>query len=126
MKGNDMRNVLIGLAALGAIGMVGCSSTNTAITSAICVDATTLQTSGLALNKNQSLALQGIITTCTATGGGTSFNNATLALAIIQDAILLQSSGLLTNVHITAEAPEHQQVLRKIKTHWERLAAEYR
>ena len=101
--------------AVGAASLTGCDSTSqVAITSAICTDATTLQGSGLALNKNEQTGLQGIITSCNATAGGTSFNNATIALAIINDAILLQSSGLLKDVHITALAPAQKLAVKKI------------
>jgi hypothetical protein len=105
--------------AVGAASLTGCDTTSqTAVTSAICADAVTLQGSSLALNKTQTTALQGIVTACASTAGGTTFNNATVALAIIQDAILLQSSGLLKDVHITAQAPDAQLVLRKIKAEW--------
>lgn len=115
-----MNKLLLAAPLLAALA--GCNSSNTAITAAICTDAATLQSSSVALNKNEATALQGIINGCNATAGGTTFNNATIALAIINDAILLQSSGLLSNVHITAEAPEQQLVLRKIRQHWERYA----
>ena len=109
------------LSALGLLGLAGCNSSNTAVTAAICADAATLQASTVALNKNQQTALQGIVTTCASTAGGTVFNNTTLAIALINDAILLQSSGLLSNVHITAEAPEAQQTLRQIRAHWQKI-----
>ena len=103
------------LATLSALPLVGCDSTSqTAITSAICTDASTLQASGLKLNAPQTTALQGIVTACASTAGGTSFNNATIALAIIQDAILLQSSGMLKDIHITALAPAQKLAVKKI------------
>ena len=114
--------LLLGVAVAGAVALVGC---DTSITAAICTDATTVSTSGLALNANQKLALSGIMSSCASTNGGTTFSNSTVALAIIQDAILLQSSGLLSNVHITALAPEQQQTLRRIKGHWSKLSAGY-
>jgi hypothetical protein len=110
--------ILVGLAALG---LAGCNTSTTAITAAICTDATTLQGSSLQLNKNATLALNGILTTCASTAGGTSFSNATLALAIIQDAILLQGSGLLSDVHITAEAPKNREMLQRMKLKWESM-----
>jgi hypothetical protein len=109
---------IIAIAALaaGCAALAGCNtSSQTAITSAICVDAVTLQGSGLALNKTETTALNGVITSCNATAGGTQFNNATVALAIINDAILLQSSGLLKDIHITAEVTAPQRmVIKKI------------
>ena len=114
-----LKPIIFGALGLAAIPLCGCDSTSqTAITSAICADASTLQGSDLKLNKPQATALQGIVTACASTAGGTTFNNATVALAIIQDAILLQSSGLLSNVHITAQAPDAQLALRKIKAEW--------
>lgn len=114
------------LLLLPVMALAGCNSTSTAtltsITSAVCTDAATLQQSAVKLNSNQTLALNGIISSCNATAGGTAFNNATVALAIINDAILLQGSGLLSNIHITAEAPPQQLILRKIKQHWARYA----
>ena len=110
--------VKLGLAiaalAVGAATLTGCDTSQTAITSAICTDALTLQQSGLALNKTEQTGLQGIITSCNATAGGTVFNNATVALAIINDAILLQSSGLLKDVHITALAPAQKLAVKKL------------
>lgn len=104
----------IGAAAVAAAALTGCDSTSqTAITSAICTDAATLQSSGLALNQNETTALQGIVTACASTAGGTQFNNATVALAIINDAILLQSSGLLKDIHITAEVTAPQRIAIK-------------
>ena len=100
--------------AVGAATLTGCDTSQTAITSAICTDALTLQQSGLALNKTEQTGLQGIITSCNATAGGTVFNNATIALAIINDAILLQSSGLLKDVHITALAPAQKLAVKKL------------
>jgi len=100
--------------AVGAATLAGCDTSQTAITSAICTDALTLQQSGLALNKTEQTGLQGIITSCNATAGGTVFNNATIALAIINDAILLQSSGLLKDVHITALAPAQKLAVKKL------------
>ena len=123
-----MRMKLLALAALpvlAALPLVGCDTTSqTAITSAICTDAVTLKGSTIALNSTETTALNGVLTTCTATAGGTTFTNSTLALAIINDAILLQSSGLLSDVHITAQAPADQRVLKKIKldaSAWSRL-----
>lgn len=105
----------IPLALVGMLGLSGCDSTSqVAITSAICADASTLQASGLALNKPQTTALQAIVTACASTAGGTAFNNATVALAIIQDAILLQSSGMLKDIHITALAPAQKLAVKKI------------
>ena len=115
-----MKKVLFALPLLALLG--GCNSSSTAITAAICTDAVTLQQSSVALNANEKTALQGIVNGCNATSGGTVFNNATVAVAIINDAILLQGSGLLSDIHITAQAPEQQLVLRKIKQHWERFA----
>jgi hypothetical protein len=115
-----MKTITLIGAGMLALASAGCNSTS--ITSAICADATTLQSSGVALNANQTLFVNGIISSCNSTAGGTTFNNVTVALAIIQDAILLQGSGLLSDIHITAEAPEAQKVLRKIKLHWEHLA----
>jgi len=106
---------------LFAFALAGCNTANTSVTAAICTDANTLANSTVALNKNQMLALSGIVSTCSATGGGTVFNNATVALGLINDALLLQQSGLLSDVHIKAEAPDAQGVLRKIKLRWERL-----
>lgn len=109
-------SVMIAATALAAVAaaLTGCdSSSQVAITSAICTDAATLQSSGLALNKNESTALQGVITSCNSTAGGTQFNNATIALAIINDAILLQSSGLLKDIHITAEVTAPQRLAIK-------------
>lgn len=101
--------------AVGAASLTGCdSTTQIAITSAICTDAVTLQSSGLALNKPETTALQGIVSTCANTAGGTTFNNATIALALINDAILLQSSGLLKDIHITALAPAQKLAVKKI------------
>jgi hypothetical protein len=113
-----------GMLALAAVPLSGCNAPST-VTAGICTDASTLQASNVKLNANQTLALNGIISSCASTAGGTVFNNATVALAIIQDAILLQASGLLSNVHITAEAPAEQRVLEQIKLHWERLGQGY-
>jgi hypothetical protein len=105
---------IVAALAAGCSALAGCNtSSQTAITSAICVDAVTLQGSGLALNKSEMTALNGIITACNATAGGTQFNNATVALAIINDAILLQSSGLLKDIHITAEVTAPQRLAIK-------------
>jgi hypothetical protein len=108
--------ILTALAAVSAAALTGCDATsNTAITAAICTDAATLQASTIALNKPETTALNGVISTCASTAGGTVFNNGTIALALINDAILLQSSGLLSDVHITAQVPADQKVLRHIK-----------
>jgi predicted small secreted protein len=105
---------IVAALAVGCASLAGCNTTSqTAITSAICVDAVTLQGSGLALNKPETTALNGLITACNATAGGTQFNNATVALAIINDAILLQSSGLLKDIHITAEVTAPQRLAVK-------------
>jgi len=112
---------LLVLSTLLALSVTACNSTNTSVTAAICADAATLSTSTVALNKNQTLALNGIVNTCASTAGGTVFNNATVALALINDALLLQQSGLLSDVHIKAEAPDIQVLLRRIKLHWERF-----
>jgi hypothetical protein len=74
----------------------------------------TLQASGPALNKTETTALKGVVTTCANTAGGTVFNNATGALALINAAILLQSSGLLKDIHITALAPAQKLAVKKI------------
>jgi hypothetical protein len=113
MKIAYLAPVALALAAASA----GCTTSNT-VTAAICSDASALQASSVKLNGVQTTALQGIVTTCAATAGGTSFTNATLAVALINDAILLQSSGLLSDIHITAQAPEGQRVLERIKLHW--------
>lgn len=116
--------MIVAALAVGGATLTGCDSTSqTAITSAICTDAATLQASGFALNKTQTTGLQGILTACAATAGGTSFNNATVALAIIQDAILLQSSGLLKDIHITAQAPEQKLAVKKIDMDYAKLKA---
>ncbi len=116
-----MKLALLCVAAL-CTALCGCNTSQTAITAAICADANTLQSSSLNLNQNETTALNGVISTCNNTAGGTSFNNATLALALINDAILLQSSGLFSEIHITAQAPEQQVVLEKMKFKWENLA----
>ena len=108
-------SVSIALAAVAAAALAGCDNTSqVAITSAICADAATLQASSIALNKSEQTGLQGVITGCNATAGGTQFSNATVALAIINDAILLQSSGLLKDIHITALAPAQKLAVKKI------------
>ena len=103
----------------------GCSGMDTTVTSAICTDIGAVQASGLSLNKNQQLALTGLVQSCAATAGGTQFNNATLVAAMINDAILLQSSGLLTNVKLKALAPEQAQKLQSLKVKWQDLAAQH-
>ncbi len=121
MKNLALTGALACALGFGALALAGCNTSSTAVTAAACVDAATLQASNVKLNASQTLALNGMISSCASTAGGTVFNNATVALAIIQDAILLQGSGLLSNVHITAEAPAEQRVLERIKLHWERL-----
>jgi hypothetical protein len=121
MKKLTLKVALASALGLGALALDGCNTSSTAVTASICSDAATLQTSNVKLNANQTLALNGIMSACASTAGGTVFNNATVALAIIQLAIQLQGSGLLSNVHITAEAPAEQRVLERIKLHWERL-----
>ena len=92
-----------------AIGLSACDTTGvTPITAAICTDLTAVQSSGLALNSNEQLALKGLISSCAATQGGTVFSNTTIVAAMINDAILLQSSGLLSDIHLTAEVPASQ------------------
>lgn len=120
-----MIKLLIPALAVAALPLAGCNSTATTVTAGICTDAGALQASSIALNKNESTALQGIMTACSSTAGGTVFNNLSLANAIIADAILLQSSGLLKDVHITAQVPADQKVLKKIKMDaqaWSKLA----
>ena len=124
-----MIKLLIPALAVAALPLAGCNITSnataTAITAGICADAGTLQASSVALNKNESTALQGIMNACSSTAGGTVFNKLSVANAIIADAILLQSSGLLKDVHITAQVPADQAVLKKIKMDaqaWSKLA----
>jgi hypothetical protein len=117
----QMKSLPTIFALAAAIGLGACNASSTAVTAAICTDAAALQSSGVKLNSNQTLALNGIVQSCAATAGGTSFSNGSVALAIIQDAILLQGSGLLSDVHITAQVPADQAVLREIKLHWKRL-----
>ena len=114
------------IAALAASAALSACSTSTTITSAICLDANTLQSSTIKLNHNQSLALNGVVSTCNATQGGTVFTNTTIAAALINDALLLQSSGLFSELHITAEVPENQIKLRMIRARWEGMDRVYR
>ena len=110
--------------AVGATTLTGCDTTTAvAVTSAICTDASALQSSGLALNKNEATAVQGIITTCASTAGGTLFSNSTVALGLINDAILLQSSGLLKDIHITALAPAQKVAVKKIELDYAKARA---
>lgn len=120
-----MKTLLIGTALCGALGLAGCDTSGvTPITAAICMDAPAVQASGLALNSNEKLALNGIISTCNATQGGTVFSNTTLVAALINDAILLQQSGLLQDVHLTAEVPASQaRPLQHLRIHVGQLKA---
>lgn len=101
----------LSLMAAGAL-LTGC---DTSVTAGICSDASALQASGVALNAAETTGLTGIVTSCASTAGGTVFNNLSVANAIIADAIILQKSGLLADVHITAQVPADQKVLKKIK-----------
>jgi len=109
------------IALAGILPLCGCDST---VTAGICTDAAALQASSVALNKNEATGLTGLMNACSSTAGGTVFSNLSLANAIIADAILLQSSGLLKDVHITAQVPADQKVLKKIKLdaqNWSKL-----
>lgn len=104
---------------IAAVALLGVAATlsgcDTSITAGICSDASALQASGVALNAAETTGLTGIVTSCASTAGGTVFNNLSVANAIIADAIILQKSGLLADVHITAQVPADQKVLKKIK-----------
>lgn len=121
-----IKPLLIASSLVGMLALCGCDfSQAEPVTAGICTDAATLKSSTIALNAPQTTALNGVLTTCASTAGGTTFTNSTIALALINDAILLQSSGLLSDVHITAQAPADQKVLRKIRLDaqaWSKLA----
>ena len=119
-----MNKLALSAALMAGLGLAGCNtSAVTPVTAAICSDLTAVQASTLALNANETTALNAAISACNSTSGGTVFSNATVAAALINDAIILQASGLLSDVHITAEAPVDQAKLIKLRLDAAKLRA---
>ena len=109
----------------GCVGLAGCNFTAspdvTAVVSAICADASAVQSSALRLNANESLALNTIVNDCVLTSGGSDLTQAALATTVIADAIALQQAGIFNNVKFKAEAgPEDRVAFERFSADWVR------
>lgn len=123
---------IITLAALAfaATPLAGCDSNPlagnaTAIATAedICAAVAVEQSSGLKLNATQTTAVNGLVNSCALTGQGANLSSGALLVTFFSEAVALQSSGLLTNLKLTALAPEQKQKLDRVELDWNKAKA---
>lgn len=106
--------VLLGI-SLSAYSCAQVQADATTVATAICTAATQEQGSGLALSKNQTTAINTVINGCNATAQGTNLTQATAVAAIFAGLVTLQQGGLLTQIKMTALAPDDLSALRRTK-----------
>ena len=122
---------IITLAALAfaSIPLAGCNNplanSPTAIATAedICAAVAVEQSSGLKLNAAQTTAVNGLINSCALTSQGANLSSGALMVTFFSEAVALQNSGLLSNLKLTALAPEQKQKLDRIELDWNKAKA---